>query len=284
MLHSPAASVNLSHEPSHQPGTKMQTVDKAMKLLGFFTLSAPEIGLSELARLAGFDKAATRRFLVALAKHGFIEQNPNDRKYRLGPAFLRFSRIREANMPLSSIIQPALDHLAAATGETAHAALFRDATLSTIAVAEPQRATRVSVDPSQSLPLHATASGLCCLAFMDDRLAKDLLRNIALERHTSRTLVRIADLTKQLETIRRRGFARAERTFEDEVIGTAVPIFGGAGKPLGTLAVAAMASRFTKEADNLIVRSLLEAAVEATDALGGQPHGRVFAALKARFK
>ena len=47
----------------------MKTVDKAMTVLGQFSLENSEIGLSELSRLACLDKAATRRLLVALGKH-----------------------------------------------------------------------------------------------------------------------------------------------------------------------------------------------------------------------
>jgi len=63
----------------------VKTVDKAMHLLNRFSIEQTEIGLSELARLADLDKAATRRLLVALAKHGYIEQSADTRKYRLGP-------------------------------------------------------------------------------------------------------------------------------------------------------------------------------------------------------
>jgi IclR family transcriptional regulator, acetate operon repressor len=259
----------------------MQTVDKAITLLGFFSVTEPEIGLSELARLAGYDKAATRRFLVALAKHHFIEQNPEDRKYRLGPAFLRFARVREVNMPLASVVQPIVRRLADETGETAHASLFSGDRMSTIAIAEPQRATRVFVDPSQPLTLHATASGQSCLAFSDDKNAKVILSSISLEKHTASTPVTKKALTELLSSVRKRGYARAIRSFEDDTTGTAVPIFDGAARPVGALAVAAVASRFTKEVDALVVHKLLIAASEATSALGGRLHSSVESALKA---
>lgn len=262
----------------------MQTVDKAVNLLGFFTITTPEIGLSELARLAGYDKAATRRFLVSLQKHDFIEQNPEDRKYRLGAAFLRFARVREATMPLSSIIQPILNRLAEETGETAHASLFSGNRMSTIAIAEPQRATRVFVDPSQALTLHATASGQCCLAFNDEKDAKAILAAVQLEKHTKSTIVSKKELLALLERVRQRGFARAEQSFESDTIGTAAPFFNGDGKPIGAVAIASVASRFTPELDSLVVGKVRAAAVEITSALGGQAHPSVITAMKVAKK
>ncbi len=262
----------------------MQTVDKAMTLLSFFSPAEPEIGLSELARLASFDKAATRRFLVALSKHGFIEQNGENRKYRLGSAFLRFARIREATLPFTSIVQPVLDKLATATGETAHASLLAGDSLSTIGIAEPQRATRVYINPSQPLPLHATASGLACLAFGDLEWAEAVLGKGKLPRHTARTTTSLKDLRHLLQETRKRGFGRAERSFEDEVIGTAAPIFDWAGKPLGAIAVASMASRFSKELERDIVQQVLAASLTVTRATGGEPHPAVGQALQRMSK
>lgn len=258
----------------------MQTVDKAVSLLGFFSTAEPEIGLSELGRLSGFDKAATRRFLVALAKHGFIEQNPDNKRYRLGPAFLRLARIREATVPFTSIVQPLLDRLVSDTGETAHASHLAEGHLVTLATAEPQRATRVSVNPSEALPLHATASGLACLAFMSPAEAEALLKRGGIGRHTGQTATSLRDIKRLIQATRERGFGRADRSFEDEVIGTAAPIFDWAGKPIGAVAVASVASRFTPELDRTITHAVLDAAVRVTRDTGGAVHARVAAALQ----
>ena len=60
----------------------MQTIDKALSLLDFFSEQKATIGLSEFARLSGYNKATARRFLVALEKHAFVEQDVTTRAYR----------------------------------------------------------------------------------------------------------------------------------------------------------------------------------------------------------
>lgn len=257
----------------------MQTVDKAMKLLGYFSVAEPEIGLSELARLASFDKAATRRFLVALAGHGLIEQDSHTRKYRLGPAFLRLARIREATRPLARMMQQSLDELARVTGETAHGSMFSGEDLSTIGVAEPQRPTRVSVIASQPLPLHATASGLACLAFLDHGTARQILSTTPLRKHTDHTCVSKRELNAALADTRKRGYSMAVRTFDDDVISIAAPIFDAAGIAIGAISVASIASRFSKESERLISGCVLEAAGAVSEATGGVIHPSLAAAI-----
>jgi IclR family transcriptional regulator, acetate operon repressor len=248
----------------------VQTVDKAMNLMGFFSAERPDIGLNELSRLAGLDRAATRRYLVALSKHGLIEQNIDNKKYRLGSGLLRLARVREATVPFVAIVRPVLDRLAAELQETAHASFFADGSMSTIAVAEPDRATRVYVNPTQPLPLHATASGLAFLANLEEEEISQLLRQIPLQKHTARTATKKNDIAARLIETRRKGFARGERIFEEEVIGTAAPIFDASGKPVATIAVAAVATRFTRELDIRITKAVLSAAAGITRSIGGE--------------
>ena len=98
----------------------MKTVDKAMTVLDQFTLENREVGLTELSKLAGLDKAATRRLLLALAKHGFVEQARETRKYRLGLGFLRLARVREATVPMERVAQEVADWLALKVNDTVH--------------------------------------------------------------------------------------------------------------------------------------------------------------------
>lgn len=257
----------------------MQTVDKAMKLLGYFSAAEPEIGLSELARLASFDKAATRRFLVALANHGFIEQDHDTRKYRLGPAFLRLARIREATRPLARTVQRAIDELSQVMGETAHGSMLSGERLSIIGVAEPQRPTRVSVDASQPLPLHATASGIACLAFLGEEAARQIIGALPLRKYTGHTCASKRDLKVLLGETRERGYSKAVRTFDDDVISIAAPIFDATGTVTGALSVASIASRFSSESERDIAPRVLKAAAGVTEATGGTIHPAIAAAI-----
>ncbi|MCB1395148.1 MAG: helix-turn-helix domain-containing protein [Rhodobacteraceae bacterium] len=98
----------------------MKTVNKAMLLLRQFTQEQLEIGLSEFARMTGEDKAVTRRLLVALMENGFIEQNPETRKYFLGSESLALSRLRWATAPMGRAAQVVARWLSSASSETVH--------------------------------------------------------------------------------------------------------------------------------------------------------------------
>jgi DNA-binding IclR family transcriptional regulator len=257
------------------------TVDKAMQLLSCFTPAQPEIGLSEIARKASLDKAAARRFLVSLSRHGFIEQNTRSKGYRLGPAFLRYAKVREATFPFASVIQPILEDLAATLGESAHVSVASNRSMMTIGIAEPQhRMTRVYVDPSQPLPLHATASGLAYLAFAPPGVLDDYVGG-ELPGYTERTIASPKRVRRQVADVFARGHAIADRSFELEVVGLAAPIFDASNYAIGAIAVASVASRFDGVAQAKIAGRVVDAAILITRAKGVEPHANLLIAQAA---
>ena len=252
-------------------GTKsvMGTVDRALRLLRHFTVDSPELRLSELARLAGYDKTTTLRLMTSLQRNGFVELHPESKRYRLGVAPIYLARVREQSFPLQTLLQPILDRLAEEFGETAHASLLSGGALMNVATAEPHRAARVYVDPSTPLPIHASASGLAVLAFTAPKARAALGLTGSLERFTEYTPRNKAELAVTLEQIAGQGFSHADRSYDIDVIGTAVPIFGWSGAPIGAIAVATVASRYTDALGRGIVEALMSAGHRVSSQLIG---------------
>jgi DNA-binding IclR family transcriptional regulator len=244
------------------------TVGKAISLLELFTVDEPELGLSDLARRSGFDKATTRRLLMALTGHGFVEQDAATRHYRLGAGLSRLARIREARFPFLQTAVPLVRELAASTAETVHLSEFGVDTLVTVHVEHPARANRVNVDIGQLLPLHSTASGIAYLAFAHDETVEACLTG-SLNAFTAHTLIEPAAIASSIGETRDRGYSICDQGFEEGVISVAAAIRTADGFALGTIAVAAPKARTT--AVEIVERGLavMEAAREISMRLNG---------------
>lgn len=247
----------------------MTTVAKALRLLDYFDEQTPELGLSALARSSGIDKATVLRMLGAMADSGLVEQDPQSKSWRLGTGILRLARLREASFPVTRVLTPILEHLAEATGETAHASLLSGRNLGTVGAVEPARSNRVHMEPGLMLPLHATASGLAFTAFARPEIREDVLAR-PLDGFTE-TTPRSADrLQALIDRARTRGFAHGDQTFEAEVVGLATPLFDASGYAIGALALASPASRVDNAHISSLTKALIPAAREATLGLGGR--------------
>lgn len=246
------------------------TVDKALDLLSNFTQTRTEIGLSEMARLAKLDKATVHRLLQTLAKHGLVEQNAHNKLYRLGAGTLRLARNREASFPTATLVSDELRALSAITGETSHASLIAGGSLATVGLVMGSKAIHVTLDEGESLPFHATASGIACMAFLPPDHVASILKQ-KLKKYTDNTNTSSADIAKAIEQTRARGYAVSDQSYESDVYGIAAPLFGSGGLACGAVAVATPAHRMTRDIKNTTVVHVMEAATSISRKMGAEP-------------
>lgn len=244
------------------------TVNKALSLLEFFNERRPTIGLSEFAKLSGYNKATTLRFLSALESKGFVEQDEETRVYKLGSAFLRFSQLREASFPLAEAVKIVLRDLNTATDETVLASVIAGENLASIGIIEGKKMNRVIIEPGASLPFHATASGLAYLAFASSDIVKAALKR-ELDPHAGETVTDPGEIARKLEAIRETGVAYSQGSIEDGVLGIAAPYFGASGKVCGAVAVGLPAVRATSVHTGSIELCVKQAARRLTALRGG---------------
>ena len=238
----------------------MGTVGKALDLLDLFTRGQPQLGLSQLSRASGLNKATCHRLLTELESRGLLEQTGPAREYRLGPAVLRLASLREAAVPTREAAMPILRRLAEATGETAHLSHLVAGRLQTLAFAYAARTgVRVMMEDADFLPFHATASGAAVLAHHPE---PGPLIAAAPDPDTLRA---------RIASTREAGYSETHSTFEKDVHSFAVPLFDATGTCTGALAVAAAAPRMTPALHATITRELTLAGAEITQLRGGQP-------------
>ncbi|MEO9821323.1 MAG: IclR family transcriptional regulator [Paracoccaceae bacterium] len=245
----------------------MSSASKALELLSLFSKAKPEIGLSEMCRLANRDKATTYRHLQVLEKAGFVEQIVTSKNYRLGPALLQLGRMREATVPRTAGAESAIATLAEKTGETVHVTVLSGLTLFALMSRESLRHSTRAVIDITTFPLHATASGICAVTFGPDELFAEACDNF--KAFTDLTPMTAEALETLIVTARTSGIGRSIGRFEKEINSLSAPIFDQTGQFAGAVSVASVASRFTPELEDTIKTELITASREITKSWGG---------------
>jgi DNA-binding IclR family transcriptional regulator len=251
----------------------MSTVAKAISLLEVLGSGTPETALADLARSAGFDKATTRRLLVALIAQGLVEQDGATRLYRLGAGLTRLALMREAQFPFLRMAVPVVEALAAETGETVHLSEHSKRGLISVHVIESAKANRVSVPLGEVLPMHATASGIAFLAFTEEHVRQDVLAG-PMPPFTPFTIGNAVTLAEHVAAARARGHSVGSQGFEEGVMSVAAPILGAEGFAIGVIAVAAPRVRTQKADIERLGASVTAAAREISERLFGPLPGQ----------
>jgi len=248
----------------------MGTISKALNLLNYFSEDDPELGLLDIKRLSNQDKATVHRHLGELEANGFLEQNPMTRKYRLGGAVLRLAAVRGKTFPSRKIISRHVQKLSQELGELVHASLMQKKEMSPLEFCDAGvGGTRVYFNLADTLPLHATASGLTALAYGPPDLLERTL-NEKLDKFTDVTIVEPEKLKELVLKTQEQGFSFSDELFENEVSSIAVPFYENQPFLYGTLAVAVPSSRMTEESKTQFVKVLQDTSRDITRELGGE--------------
>ncbi|WP_131742899.1 IclR family transcriptional regulator [Actinomadura roseirufa] len=200
--------------PTPEQGS--QAVRRALAVLHCFRDGGPSLGASELARRLGLSTSTAHRLAQALAASGFLEQDPGDSRYRLGPSVAELGQLAFHQRGLHRAA-PELDLLARTTGATVDLAL-RGGNEALILVGD-------SVRPGTGLglrrPLHSTALGKVLLAWAPHADLRELGPLPAL---TPRTIVDPDELRTELSRVREDGYAVNDGESEAGVRTLAVPV------------------------------------------------------------
>ncbi|MDU9005578.1 IclR family transcriptional regulator [Sedimentitalea todarodis] len=181
---------------------------------------------------------------------------------------LQLAQTRELTVPRKAAADAVISRLAEVTGETTHVSVLSGATVYPLASCESYKhSTRVIIDV-QTFPLHATASGICALAFGPKELLASASENM--QAFTADTPTTIMALERAVQSARETGFGRSDRWYEDDVCSLSAPIFDQTGQFAGAVSVASVATRFTAELDRSIQWHLAEASREISRNWGGE--------------
>lgn len=248
----------------------MSTVEKALGLLEHFSTQSPEIGLSDFKKLTDFDKGTTHRYLSSLKECGFLEQNPTTKAYRLGPALIRLSVVREKTVPLINTVASHVDKIASEIRELVHASVPQPGGMSLLYAADGgSSGTRVALDEAELLPFYATSSGIAQLAFGTVAMREKALAT-PITQYTDHTPRTCDDIHALIAKTQANGAAFADRSFEEDVCSVAVPFFDHTAHAMGTIAIATPAARMPPKNRMAFIATLTEASLALTESLGGK--------------
>ncbi|WP_280362545.1 IclR family transcriptional regulator [Nocardia wallacei] len=219
----------------------IQSIERAAAVLRLLARSG-RLGVGEIAGALGLAKPTAHGILRTLRDVGFVEQDHDSGKYRLGAALRGVGTgYLDPNDLRSRAINWA-DGLAARTGEAVRIAARAggDGVVVVHHVFRPDN-TEQALGVGQELPAHATALGKVLLA-ADADLAARVLRGtpVAL---THRTLADPDALTREIAAVRQAGWAAEIEEFRSGTAGLAAPLRSHGGLVVGAIGVAGAVDR-----------------------------------------
>ncbi len=239
------------------PGTV--AVQRALALLRCFEDGPAEQRLSDLARATDLSVSTAHRLLGALCADGFLEQDQDTERYRLGPTVVRLGLVGRPVIRRHDV-QAVLQGLTASTGESATLAVREGDEVVVVAASTSHRQLRFEHGIGSRLAAHASAMGKVLLAAGTTDLTDEVRRLPKLARFTPETITSRTALAADLRVTRRRGWAtNVEERFEG-VSGVAAAVLDDDGAVVAAIGVQGPTQRVDTSATGETIRAVVEAA------------------------
>jgi DNA-binding IclR family transcriptional regulator len=225
-----------------QPQVKI--LDKAVRVLMLFTPEQPEWGVTAIAREVDMSKSTVHRILRVFEQHGFLAQNPETRRFRLGLAGIELGRRAQVGLELRRIALPIMEQLSALSGETVLLQVVSPEGDRVVCIERVQqrRGLRLILDVGSTAPLYAGCSSKILLAYLDEATIDRVLGGELLPM-TSHTLIDPVQIRAQLEEIRRNGFAVSFEETDEGVAGVSLPVRDSHDRVIAGLSVSGPMTR-----------------------------------------
>jgi DNA-binding IclR family transcriptional regulator len=146
-----------------------QSVERAVRLLGFFSAEEPELTLAQLTQRLGTSKATTHRYTLALRRVGLLRFDAGAGVFSLGPRVVELAATALAGLRIVRIAGPTMERLVAELNETVVLSIWDGEQPVVVRVDDnTDRLVRIVVRTGARLPRADSAQGKIFLAFGPD--------------------------------------------------------------------------------------------------------------------
>ncbi len=226
--------------------SKIQSIDRVFFLIELLSQHPKGASLTDLCNESGLPKGTVSRMLSSLIAHGYAIQNIENKQYCLTMRLFEIGCRIVGGVNILSIARPHLEHLSSLTQQTVHLVsydqdeviyLYKEEVTSSIA--------RMSSCVGLRNPMHCTGVGKSILAFLPTEEVLAIWERTKKVQYTPNTIMTFDRLQKELEEIRRNGYAFDNEEHEVGVKCIAAPIRDFHGSPLAAISLSAFTESFT---------------------------------------
>jgi IclR family pca regulon transcriptional regulator len=260
-----------------------QSLERGLAILSAFSESRPLLGTAELGRAVELNKSTAHRYISTLTELGYLQQDQETRKYRLGPRVVNLGFAAINSMEITKIAAPHMQALSDETGLAVSMAVLDGVDIVYIQRVRSSGAGFSGIDLNlhigSRLPAYCTSMGKVLLAYQRPEVLKNLLDRTDLARRGPNTLTAREALIVALRRVRQIGLAVNDQELAPGLRSVAVPIRDGFGEVIAALNVAVHMSIGNASLDSTVNRlegPLRRTATEISGRMGYREPTAVF--------
>ena len=230
-------------------GTKTQferhveAVLAAVDILDCF-LEVPRLTVKELVEMTGFTRNRVERLLGTLISRDLLYPDHDGVYFLPGARLLALGKVFERENTLVSLGHSALRELVRLTGESSSIYIRQGYKQLILAREDGTHPLRIATIEGELYDLHIGAGGKLLLAHAPQEIQSHILNKNILPYYTSATFTDPDQLARELEQIRKQGYAVSLGERVDDAAAIAAPVFNIENQMIAAIGVIGPKTRF----------------------------------------
>lgn len=242
-----------------------------MELLEVLKEKNRSFSIAELAEAIDLPPSTVHRILQTFCEKKYVIRDERSHTYRLGPALIPLGKAAARGIRLQDAAHPILTALSAATQEDSYLIIPVGNKGLVIEKVDGPNHLKVVEEFGYEMYLHCGAIRKVLLAYQSPSFIEQYLKNVIIHDHAF-PQTRPADLRKELDSIRRSGYAITYGDYVNDAAGIGAPVFNSSGELAGSIGIIAPTIRIdSEEALHLQLEHVLRFAKELSADLGYTP-------------
>ena len=221
-------------------------VDRAARILKLLRTNEHGMTIAEVSEATGWHKSSVHKLLVTLSHHGLLERDEATKQYSLGIDLIDYGQFVLKKLDVAHAAKRFLKELAEYSGETANYCIRRGMQIVVADSIESRINLRVVPPVGTINSITEKSSGKAVLAHLPESEVDAILKTEGLPALTKNSITDVEAFRRELEVIRKRGYAMDFEEFREGINGVSAPVFNSTKHVIGTLSLVAPAFRMTK--------------------------------------
>lgn len=249
----------------------IEALHRGLRILEVFSEETPKLTLAEIVEAVGLDKSTAFRFVYTLQTLGYLERDPDSKRYRPGLKVLKLGFTALNSLDVAQLARPYLKELSEKTGEATNMAMRDGAEIVYVVRISPMQLVHINLHVGSRLPAHCTSMGKALLAGFSREKVRGLLGEGPFEALTPKTITDLDALMVELDQANQQGYAITD---EELVIGArslAAPLRQTDGDAVAAINVCVSSARLARdEMEERFAEAVVETAQRISLALGAR--------------
>ncbi|MCP3923817.1 MAG: IclR family transcriptional regulator [Desulfobacterales bacterium] len=218
----------------------IQSVQRALNILSFFSASRPQLGITEISKLMNLPKTTVHGLVQTLTQEGFLNQDIENKKYTLGLKIYELSTYLLSTLKINQVGMDSVQKLAQKTSLMARIGIWDKDSILVTANSFPDAENHQFNIIGPRVPGYCSALGKIFLATYNDSDIEEYLSKTPLTAYTEKTITDKSVLLEHIKEIRKTGYAREDEEYINNMSCISAPVYDNTGSTVASVSVSGL--------------------------------------------